>query len=56
MSDHTIIVPIYDIYLVRDVDDLKRENETLRLRLADCIHENAELHARLHSMEVAANV
>ena len=48
MSDNTIMVPIYDIYRVRDVDDLKRENDALRLRLADCVRENAELHALLH--------
>ena len=52
MSDCQI-VQVYDIYRVRDVDDLKRENDALRLRLADCVHENAELHARLHRMEVA---
>jgi hypothetical protein len=49
MTDYkTITIPIYDIYRVCDVDALKRENETLRLRLADCIHENAELHELLY--------
>ena len=48
------MVPIYDIYRVRDVDDLKRENEALRRRIAECVRENAELHARLHRMEAGA--
>ena len=47
MSDCRVPMPVYDIYRVCDVIALKRENETLRLRLAECVHENAELHALL---------
>ena len=37
----------YDIYVAADVDALKRENAELRARVAELVHENAQLCEQL---------
>ena len=44
----------YDIYVAADVDALKRENAELRARVAQLVHENAELHMLLDRRRRAA--
>lgn len=44
----------YDIYIVADVDALKRDHAELRARYAEVVHENAELHMLLDRRRRAA--
>ena len=41
----------YDIYIIADVEELKRKYDKLRRMWREVVHENALLHARIDSFE-----
>ena len=48
-----IMQGVYDIYIVADVEELKRKYDKLRRMWRELVHENALLHARINSLERA---